>query len=99
MKTLRAKDVMNTNVLTVNNDMTVHELALFFTENMISGAPVVDEAGKLLGVVSLSDIVRNDDRRSRWSRISMNPIITCMAGRMKSTRKRLIAFTSRKMKN
>ncbi len=31
---------------------------------MISGAPVVNKDGKLVGVVSLSDIVRNDERRT-----------------------------------
>ena len=42
----------------------MHELANFFTEKMISGAPVVNKDGKLVGVVSLSDIVRNDERRT-----------------------------------
>lgn len=64
MKDLTAKEIMNTDVLTVQDDISVHELASFFTEKMISGAPVVDEDGKLIGVVSLSDIVRNDACRS-----------------------------------
>ncbi len=63
MKTLTAKDIMSRNILTVPSDMNVHELAGFFTEKMISGAPVVNDAGTLLGVVSLADIVRNDERR------------------------------------
>ena len=33
-------------------------------EKMISGAPVVNKDGKLVGVVSLSDIVRNDELRT-----------------------------------
>jgi CBS domain-containing protein len=56
---LAAKDVMNPAVLTVRNDMTVRELATFLTENEISGAPVVDPRGKLVGVVSLRDIVES----------------------------------------
>lgn len=64
MKNLTAKDIMNTEVFTVRDDMTVHELAIFFTEKMISGAPVVNKDNKLIGVVSLSDIVRNDAQRS-----------------------------------
>ncbi len=63
MKNLTAKDIMNTNVISVQEDMSVHELAIFFTEKMISGAPVVNRDGNLVGVVSLSDIVRNDERR------------------------------------
>ncbi|HTS01390.1 MAG TPA: CBS domain-containing protein, partial [Thermoanaerobaculia bacterium] len=36
---------------------TVRELAQYFTDRSISGAPVLDAAGRLTGVVSLSDIV------------------------------------------
>jgi len=64
MKNLIAKDIMNPSVLSVEEDLSVHELANFFTEKMISGAPVVNKDGKLVGVVSLSDIVRNDERRT-----------------------------------
>lgn len=64
MKNLTAKDIMNTNVISIRDDMTVHELANFFTEEMISGAPVMNKDGKLVGVVSVSDIIRNDERRS-----------------------------------
>ncbi|HKZ52749.1 MAG TPA: CBS domain-containing protein [Candidatus Acidoferrales bacterium] len=54
---LTARDVMNPIVLSVREDKTVQELATFLTENEISGAPVVDARGKLVGVVSLRDIV------------------------------------------
>lgn len=54
-----AKDVMTLAVLTVREDMTVRELATFLTENEISGAPVQDARGKLVGVVSLRDIVES----------------------------------------
>ncbi|MCH8875047.1 CBS domain-containing protein [candidate division KSB1 bacterium] len=64
MKNLIAKDIMNSNIISVHDDITVHELAHLFTEEMISGAPVLNEDGKLIGVVSLSDIVRNDERRA-----------------------------------
>lgn len=64
MKKLVARDVMNRQVLTVRPDMTVHELAGYLTENQISGAPVVDEGGKLLGLVSLTDIAESDGLRA-----------------------------------
>ena len=41
-----------------SNDWTVDRLARFFTDKGISGAPVVDESRRLVGVVTLSDIVR-----------------------------------------
>jgi CBS domain-containing protein len=55
-----AEDIMNPDVLTVRDDMLVRDLALFLTEHEISGAPVVDEVGKPVGVVSETDIVSVD---------------------------------------
>jgi CBS domain-containing protein len=54
---LTARDVMNRVVLSIQEDKTVQELATFLTENEISGAPVLNLRGKLVGVVSLRDIV------------------------------------------
>lgn len=58
MRKMLARDVMNDNVLTVAADWTARELAEFLTDNEISGAPVVDEHGHVIGVVSLSDLAR-----------------------------------------
>lgn len=56
MRPITAGDVMNPNVLVVQEDMTVEELASFLIENEISGAPVEDPAGRLVGVVSVTDL-------------------------------------------
>lgn len=56
MRLITASDLMNPRVLTVSQDMGVPELANFLVANDISGAPVVDGSGKLVGVVSLNDI-------------------------------------------
>ena len=53
-----AKQVMNPDVITVRDDLTVQEAAAFLTENQISGAPVEDGEGRLIGVVSYADIAR-----------------------------------------
>lgn len=55
-----ARDIMRTKVLTARPDMTVRELAQLLTENHISGVPVVDDAGRLVGVVSQTDLVRHE---------------------------------------
>jgi len=59
MRDLVAKDVMNPDLITVPADMTVAELAEFLVENEISGVPVEDAEGRLVGVVSLSDVARS----------------------------------------
>ena len=56
MRALTAKDLMNSQVLAVPETMTVRELAAFLVDNEISGAPVEDAAGHLVGVVSFTDV-------------------------------------------
>lgn len=58
MRPITAADLMNPEVLTVPDDMTVRELARFLVDNDITGAPVEDDAGRLVGVVSVFDIAR-----------------------------------------
>ena len=58
-RTRNVKDLMNPDIMTVADDMTTDELARFLIEREISGAPVVDSQGQLIGVVSMTDIGRN----------------------------------------
>ena len=53
------KDVMNPDIMTVADDMTTDELVRYLAEREISGAPVVDGQGHLIGVVSMTDIGRH----------------------------------------
>lgn len=57
--THRVKDLMNPDIMTVADDMTTDALARYLTEHEISGAPVVDDQGHVIGVVSMTDIGRN----------------------------------------
>jgi len=57
MRPITAADLMNPEVLNVREDWPVAELARFLIDNEISGAPVESADGKLVGVVSLRDIV------------------------------------------
>src|SRR5262245_44883386 len=59
---LTAKDVMCPEVLALRADMTVREAAEFLTAHQFSGAPVLDEKGHLVGVVSLTDLAENEDQ-------------------------------------
>ena len=55
-----ARDLMTDRVLAAQADWSLQKLASFFTEHAISGAPVVSEYGRAIGVVSLTDIARHD---------------------------------------
>lgn len=68
---MQARDVMTTGVITVSPDTPVHEIARLLVDKRISGVPVVDAEGHLLGIVSEGDLVRrleeeDDGRRRSW---------------------------------
>jgi CBS domain-containing protein len=54
---LTAREVMTSEVVTAHPAMTITELARLLAERRISGVPVVDCKGELLGIVSEADIL------------------------------------------
>lgn len=52
------KDIMTTDVFTVPRDWSLDQLADFLVANNITGAPVISESGDVVGVVSMTDVVR-----------------------------------------
>ena len=72
---MRAMDVMTTNVITVEPNTSVQELATLLSERGISGVPVVDPDNRLVGIVTEGDLLHRAEtgterriqrRRSRW---------------------------------
>ena len=59
---LKAKDIMTKDVITVKPDTTIEELARTLMKDQISGAPVVDDKGKLVGVVTENDLISKNSR-------------------------------------
>ncbi len=56
-----ARDVMVSPVITVGESETVHEAARLLIDNRISAVPVVDDAGKLAGIVTEADLLRRPE--------------------------------------
>ncbi len=54
---IKAKDVMNTNVVPVDPDDTIEEVMSTMIRLGISGLPVVDMAGQLLGIITEFDLL------------------------------------------
>lgn len=68
---MNASDVMTRNVVTVSPETTVPELVQVLLSRNISGAPVVDAAGALVGIVTEGDLVRRaelgtEKKRGGW---------------------------------
>ena len=59
---MNAKDIMTRDIITVSPTMSVKNLALALIKNQISGAPVADKNGKLVGVVSEADMIAKNGK-------------------------------------
>lgn len=60
VRQMTVSDVMQREVLAAEGGWSLEELADFLVDNGISGAPVIGANDKLVGVVSLTDIVRQN---------------------------------------
>ncbi len=68
---MKARDVMTSPVVTVRPTATVKDTAKLFLKHGISAAPVVDDDGKLVGIVSEGDFLHRAEigterKRSWW---------------------------------
>jgi CBS domain-containing protein len=66
-----ASEIMTTNVVAARPDMLVRDAAKLLLDHGISAVPVIDDAGKLLGVVSEGDLISrsaesNEKSRAWW---------------------------------
>jgi CBS domain-containing protein len=75
---LTAADVMTTDVITVAPDATVRDIATLLRSKGISGVPVVDAAGQILGIVTEGDLIlreaiAGEHHRSWWLSLFDDP--------------------------
>ena len=60
MADLLAKDIMTKNVITINQEASIKELSELLLDNKISGVPVVDDSGKMVGIATDGDLIVKD---------------------------------------
>lgn len=60
MANLTARDIMTGEVATVSPEASVRELAELLARIGVSGVPVVDEDGRLVGIVTEGDVILQD---------------------------------------
>ena len=71
-----ALDIMVADVVTVTPEATIQEVAQILSSKRISGLPVVDESGVVVGIVSEGDLLRRveagtEHERSWWLKLLM----------------------------
>jgi len=54
---LQAKDIMTRDVITIDENKSVRDLAKILAEKKISGVPVVDDQGKIIGIATENDLI------------------------------------------
>ena len=75
---MRADAVMTTPVISVEPTTTIDDAATLMLSHKISGLPVVDTEGRLIGIVSEGDFLRRSElatgkKRSRWLEFLQSP--------------------------
>ena len=75
---MRAHQIMTRKVISVKPDTSIADAANTMLQQHISGLPVVDEAGKLVGIISEGDFIRRaeigtEQKRGRWLKILVGP--------------------------
>src|SRR5690348_15493 len=75
---MKARDVMTRRVVSVEPDATVLEAIRLMLQNHISGMPVIDKTGNLVGMVTEGDFLRRTEtgterKRSRWLEFFVGP--------------------------
>jgi CBS domain-containing protein len=75
---MKVSDVMTPNVISVLPETPVHEIAEALIKNRISGVPVINAAGHLVGIVSEGDLMRRveigtEQPRSQWHDALLEP--------------------------
>ena len=75
---MKAKDVMSRPVISVEPRTSVQEAAQLMLQRRISGLPVVEKSGRLVGIVTEADFLRRAEtgtqrRRARWLEFLVGP--------------------------
>ena len=75
---MQVKDVMTRNVISVGSDESVLTAARLMLKNRISGLPVLDREGELVGIVTEGDFLRRSElgtqrRRPKWLEFVVGP--------------------------
>jgi CBS-domain-containing membrane protein len=73
---MRVADVMTADVITVGPEVSVHKAAMLMSDHGVSGLPVVDADGRVIGIVTEGDLIlRQAAPRARhwWRRFFADP--------------------------
>lgn len=59
---MKVKDIMTKEVITLKPEMAIKEVAQTLYKNGITGAPVIDEKGKIIGIITEYDLIHKESK-------------------------------------
>ncbi|HUV02315.1 MAG TPA: CBS domain-containing protein [Desulfobacteria bacterium] len=77
LRNLTVSNIMETDVITINEDATLQEFDSLINRYKHQGYPVVDKASKTVGVISLKDLLRVDEENWDTCRVK-DRMSTCL---------------------
>ena len=85
------KDIMTTDLITFTPDMDISRAAKILFDNRINGAPVVDDSGRLVGILCQSDLI------TQQKKLPIPTIFTFLDGLIRLTSMKQIEKQVRKI--
>jgi CBS domain-containing protein len=75
---MKASDIMTRNIVSIGRDAPIAEAIRRMLDNHVSGLPVLDDGGKLVGILTEGDLLRRSEtgterHRPRWLEILVGP--------------------------
>jgi CBS domain-containing protein len=68
---MKVRDIMTTDPISVRGDTLLKETARIMVRQQVSGLPVIDDGGRLIGIVTEGDFLRQEASRDRPYRMSL----------------------------
>jgi len=76
LKAIKAKDVMSKQIMTAREDALLADIAKLMTEARVTGLPVVGRKGRVVGVITSSDLFMVMDMIKSWDMVEANVMPT-----------------------
>lgn len=88
---ITAKDIMTTDLITITPDMDIAGAAKILLDNRFNGLPVVDDSGRLVGILCQSDLI------AQQKKLPIPTLFTFLEGVIQLTSRKKIEKQVRKI--